>query len=81
MNAFISDEQYCYELEDQNDSDDKTKFGDVLATLIVIFFAVSALIISGWSTVIYLMGNVQKGGPLEDIFRVVYSAVKTSGIV
>lgn len=82
MNALMDNEGQYFELDDINrKKKNKTYFGDIFATAIVLFFVAFSLTISGWSAVLFVTGNVQEGGPLGHLFKFVYTLVNTPGIV
>lgn len=80
MNALINCDRIHNEYEIRPRKE-KTYFGDILAVAIVAFFAVFALVISGWSALLYLTGRVENGGPLAQVSTLVGSLVKSTGIV
>jgi hypothetical protein len=81
MNALIHGEQLYDEFDEYTKKNNKTYFGDVLATAIVVFFTISSLTISGWSAFIYITGNYNNGGPLGHIFKSVYTVMNASGVI
>ena len=81
MNALIHNDQLYDEFDEPMQKNDKTYFGDVLATAIVVFFTISSLTISGWSALIYMTGNFNNGSPLGNIFKSVYSIMNATGII
>ena len=77
MNTLINSENLHIQFEEENESINTTTFGDMFAISLVGFYTISALIISSWSAMILLSGNISNGGPIGTIFNMVQS----SGII
>ena len=81
MNALQNNRENYLQLEEARSEKDTTYFGDILATAIVAFFAVSSLALSGWSAVLYMTGGVQDGGPVGYLFHLAHSLVDFTALV
>ncbi|MDW7773571.1 MAG: hypothetical protein SCH71_11855 [Desulfobulbaceae bacterium] len=57
------------------ESGNRIYMGDVFATIVVLFFTIFSLTISGWSVLVYTSGHVDNGGPVAKIFTFVFSAI------
>ena len=56
---------------------EKSTAGERFATALLLFYTSTALIISGWSALVMLSGNIENGGPIGMFIRM----LQTSGIV
>ena len=51
------------------------RFGDVLATTILVSYTAVALIISAWSAIVFKYGNIESGGPIGLLFHAIRTSV------
>lgn len=55
----------------------KSYRGEQFAAAVLILYTATALIISIWSAIVFVSGNIESGGPIGLIFRM----LKTSGVI
>lgn len=76
MNALIDDNGTTASLKSEEELD-QTTFGEVLAIGVLAALVALILIVSSWSMVSYLTGNVEGGGAIG----FVYNLIRAAGVV
>jgi hypothetical protein len=78
MNIFFNKNQPVWQLDERNSTpDDNNRFGERFAAALLIFYTISALLVSVWSAIIIKSGNSENGGPIGLFVQI----LKTSGII
>ena len=52
-----------------NENLDHNTFGDIFALSVISLYTFSALVISGWSAILWFTGNTNSGSPIGFIFN------------
>jgi len=77
MNTLFNNEQSHSQLEDKEEDNGRTTFGDMFAISLVGVFAILILIVSSWSAISLLTGNTAKGG----LIGIIFNKILSSGVV